>query len=77
MVSLSPIGITSNNFQKVTDLCTCPPGGIRQKSGLDLTRGTPTADCPVALDWTGGEPVYRSGAGKAEWSLGPLEKGLE
>ncbi|GLD50725.1 ubiquitin-conjugating enzyme E2 variant 3-like protein [Lates japonicus] len=51
--------------------------GILQKSGLDWTKGTPTGGCPEGLEWPGGEPVYNSGAGKAEWSLGPREKGLE
>lgn len=65
-------------LQKVTDLGSCcPPGGILQKSGLDRTKGTPTVDCPEGLEWPGGDPVYNSGAGKAEWSLGPLVKGLE
>lgn len=54
----------------------CPHGGILQKSELDRTMGTPIADCPEDLEWAGGDPVYNNGAGKAEWSLGPLDMGL-
>lgn len=65
-------------LQKVTDLGSCcSPGGILQKSGLDRTMGTPTAECPEGFELPGGDPVYNSGAGKAEWSLGPRENGLE
>lgn len=64
-------------LQKVTDLGSCcPHGGILQKLGLDWTMGTPIADCPEGLELPGGDPVYSNGAGKAEWSLGPLEIGL-
>lgn len=61
----------------MTDLGSCPPWATLQKSGLDRTKGTSPGDCPEGLERPGGDPVYNSGAGKAEWSLGPLVKGLE
>ncbi|KAG7244509.1 hypothetical protein INR49_030161 [Caranx melampygus] len=76
---LAGVSLAQEEDSKLRDSVSslCNLISILQKSGLDRTKGTPTADCPEGLEWPGGDPVYNSGAGKSERSLGALEKGLE